>query len=851
MRLKTILLLLAFLSVLSTSIGGYLYYANLHESAIHEAERQARMRLEILSKSLTSYLEANDKVVRILASQPPLAAYLAADERQAPPAVNAILDQFERDLEAEACYLINPEGLTVASSNRDAPDSFVGQNFGFRPYFQQAIKGWPAAYLALGTTSLRRGTYNSYPVYLDPAEDPVGVAVIKCSIDVIENRLGLTSEDIVLVTDPRGVIFISNRGDWLFNLAWKPSPGDLEQIANERQFGSGPWEWVGLEIKADKRAAVLGADRYLMNQVELETFPGWKIIHLRSYEAISKAVSTPFFHVTGPLVFLLCVLIGIAVLLLYQNASKEIVRRRAMESALRQSEARYRALYHRTPAMLHSIDPQGRLVSVSDFWAEALGYQPWEVIGKPLTAFMTPESRQVAENEIFPAFFETGFCKDIPYQFVTKTGETIDVLLSAIADCDETGALARTLAVSIDVTERKRAEEALKRTKEELSRYSKDLERQVNLRTHEISSILKHTPAVVFFKDSDGRYLLVNSRYEELFNLKDAAIRGRTDREVLPDMVADQFIAGDQRVLAENRSFQVEETLPHPDGAHTYLAIKFPVYDEDGGIRGVGGIATDITDLKKAQNQLRRLSGSIMANQEKERAAIARELHDELGQVLTALRMDAVWLQDKLKDADSVTSARVAGMCRLIDQTINDVRTLAFHLRPGVLDDLGLVAALELYTSDFERRTGITCVFEHTGVPASSDTVATAAYRIAQETLTNVARHARAGHVHVSLKASEGCLHLAVRDDGRGFDVHRLQESEGLGLAGMRERAALVGGELEIRSQAGQGTVVCLVVPWNAKNAEANDSPARHDHGSLFPADGVEEPGHDQSLVGG
>jgi PAS domain S-box-containing protein len=813
MRLRLILLVLAFLTFLSTSIGGYLYYANLHASAFKEAERQAKMRLEILSKSVTSYLAENNKVVRILAGQPLLANHLITAEGLPSHAVNTILDQFQGDLEADVCYLINGDGLTVASSNRHDPDSFVGQNFSFRPYFQKAIKGWPTAYLALGTTSQKRGIYNSCPIYKDPAEDPVGVAVIKSSIDVIENRLGLTSEDIVLVTDPRGVIFISNRGDWLFNLAWRPTPGDLDQIAQERQFGTGPWAWVGLEFKDDQRTATLGSERFLMNQVELDTFPGWKIIQLRSYQAISAAISDPFLRVTGPVVLLLCFLIGIAVLLLYQNASKEIARRRVVESALRKSEERYRSLYHRTPAMLHSIDTEGRLVSVSDFWAEALGYQPREVIGQPLTAFMTPESRRVAEKEVFPLFFKTGFCKDVAYQFLTKNNATIDVLLSAIADRDEEGRFARTLAVSIDVTERKRAEEALKHTQEELSRYSKDLERQVNLRTREISSILKHTPAVVYFKDINGRYLLVNFRYEELFNLKDADIRGRTDDEILPVEVADQFREGDRRVLAKNRSYQVEEMIPQADGPHTYLSVKFPVYDEGGGIRGVGGIATDITDLKKAQNQLRRLSGNIMANQEKERAAIARELHDELGQVLTALRLDAVWLQEKLKTGDALIAGRIASMCGIIDQTINDVRTLAFHLRPGVLDDLGLVDALELYTSDFERRTGITCVFEPAAMTTPSDTVATAAYRIAQEALTNVARHAGAGHVHVLMGKEPHRLILAVQDDGRGFDVNHLPEFEGLGLAGMRERAALAGGRLEIQSKAGHGTLVRFMVP--------------------------------------
>jgi len=216
---------------------------------------------------------------------------------------------------------------------------------------------------------------------------------------------------------------------------------------------------------------------------------------------------------------------------------------------------------------------------------------------------------------------------------------------------------------------------------------------------------------------------------------------------------------------------------------------------------------------KKAQEQLRRLSGNIMANQEKERAAIARELHDELGQVLTALRMDAVWIQEHLKSRDARAAERALTMCRLIDRTIADVRNLAFRLRPGILDDLGLVDALELFTTDFEKRTAITCAFEHDSLPATSETVSTAAYRIAQEALTNVARHAAAGHAEVRLGLNSAFLTLTVVDDGRGFDKAALEENEGLGLAGMHERAKLAGGDLEIVSAPGRGTRVSFTVP--------------------------------------
>jgi len=441
-----------------------------------------------------------------------------------------------------------------------------------------------------------------------------------------------------------------------------------------------------------------------------------------------------------------------------------------------------------------------------------MGYRREELIGYALTRFFTDESRRYAEEIAFPEFFKTGFIKDVPYQFVKKTGEIVDVLLSAIVDRDRSGNIIRTLAVSIDVTEQKRAEEALKLAKEELSRYSKDLERLVKKQTREITNILKFTPSVVYIKDKEGRYTLVNTRYEELFGVHHEEVRGKTDYDILPQVTADQFRSTDLKVLKEKCSCQVEAHIQQADGLHTYLAVKFPIYDESGEISGVCAILNDITAVKKAQHQLRRLSGSIMANQEKERAAIARELHDELGQVLMALRMDSVWMFDRLKKTDPMASERALAMCNLIDKNIEDVRGMAFRLRPGVLDDLGLVDALDWYTTDFERRTEITCVFEHDNVPPLNETVATAAYRITQEALTNVVRHAFASRVDVVLKAQNGTLALAVVDDGRGFYSLELSESEGLGVAGMRERAALVGGILEVHSQPQKGTQVCFKV---------------------------------------
>jgi PAS domain S-box-containing protein len=620
MKLRIILIVLSLLAFLSASTGGYLYYSSLKESALKEAERQADLRLRTIKRNLTIFLSENVKPVKTLAGMKALQLALTRPDTQNLDAANATLDHFKKTLAIDVCYLMEPSGKTIASSNRYAPDSFVGQNFAFRPYFKNAIAGKPSAYLALGTTSGKRGAYYSHPVFAENASTPVGIVVIKASIELIESELGTELDEIVMVNDPHGVIFISNRKEWLYHLLWKYNEDDIPLIKKSLQFGTGPWRWTGLESRGDYIVDRAG-NEYQIQVVELERkYPGWNVVHLRKLDAITKTVIEPLIKTTGPIVLALCVLIGIAVFFLYRQASHEIQQRRSAEEALRESEGRYRSLYHHTPAMLHSIDPGGRLISISDYWVEVMGYSRDEVIGRNLTDFFTPESRQYAETTVFPQFFQNGFCQDIPYQFVKKSGGKIDVLLSAIADRDAAGKIKRSLAVSIDITQRNRAEEALKQAKEELSLYSQDLERLVRKQTEEITNILTYTPAVVYIKDKAGRYTLVNTRYEELFDVRNAEIRGKTDYEILPKNAADQFLASDSQVLKELRSLQIEEHIQQSDGLHTYLAVKFPIYDESGKISGVCGILNDITAVKKAQIQLRRLSGSIMANQEKERA---------------------------------------------------------------------------------------------------------------------------------------------------------------------------------------------------------------------------------------
>jgi len=219
--------------------------------------------------------------------------------------------------------------------------------------------------------------------------------------------------------------------------------------------------------------------------------------------------------------------------------------------------------------------------------------------------------------------------------------------------------------------------------------------------------------------------------------------------------------------------------------------------------------------LEQSREQLQQLTAGLLMAREEERTAIAREIHDVLGQTLTALKMDVAWIGVRSPaDAPAALRQRLGAMARLIDDTVVTVRRIATSLRPGVLDDLGLAAAVEWQAHEFEHRTGIHCALRTSVDDAALDPLlSTALFRIFQESLTNVARHSRASGVSVTLEHSGTDLVLEVRDDGVGITAAAAANTRSIGLTGMRERAQLVGGGLSISGAAGAGTTVRVQVP--------------------------------------
>ncbi len=274
-------------------------------------------------------------------------------------------------------------------------------------------------------------------------------------------------------------------------------------------------------------------------------------------------------------------------------------------------------------------------------------------------------------------------------------------------------------------------------------------------------------------------------------------------------------------ILDSGKTKGNEYTSLRKDGS-TFQSLIYsnPIIQNESAV-GIRGVVIDITDrkiaerdLKDSHDQLRNLASHLQTVREEERLIMAREIHDELGQALTALKMDLIWMQKRLDPQQNEQMKKVQSMSDLVDMTIKTVRRISTELRPGLIDDLGLQAAMEWYCDEFQNRTGIACDLDlDEEEPVFEQDRLIAVFRIFQESLTNVARHAQASEIHASLHFNDHTLRMEIRDNGIGITEEQIYSSQSLGLVGLRERVNPWGGTVDISGIENVGTTVRVTLP--------------------------------------
>lgn len=345
-------------------------------------------------------------------------------------------------------------------------------------------------------------------------------------------------------------------------------------------------------------------------------------------------------------------------------------------------------------------------------------------------------------------------------------------------------------------------------------------EKLLHNHTQEFRTLVEHSPDIVVRYDRECRRTYVNPAFVKLNGVPAQQVLGMTPREFFgATMSAQEFMDRLQQVINTGEEAEFTLEMLHADGQPTYHLMRaVPEYDQYGNISSVLGIMRNITILKEAERrlhesriQIRDLAVHRERTREEERKHIAREVHDELGQLLGALHLRVQVFSSRLDKSDPFVEKNIQYMANLVDQAQRVARNITSALRPAALD-MGIVSALEWQAEEFHKYAGIPCHLNASNDIALDEEHATAILRIVQESLTNVMRHAEATEVRIMLEKQEDAYVLEVHDNGKGFVPEKISKKKSFGLAGIRERAAMLGGDIVITSIQ-QGTTLRVCVP--------------------------------------
>ena len=539
----------------------------------------------------------------------------------------------------------------------------------------------------------------------------------------------------------------------------------------------------------------------------------WAALFSPWRDAISIQLSSAILVIT--IIIFSLIFIGYNAALLNR---RDLANRRVTRD-LEESEERYRLLIGRVKDhAIAMLDPNGRVISWNEAAHVITGYSAEEIIGQPNSVFYA--ARDVEKG--YPArnlqeVAKEGHTIREGWQY-RKDGTRYWAEIAATAIFSDHGQLRGFSVIVRDLTERKQALEKIA--------YQ--------------ARLMEDSSDAIYTVDSDYRIVSFNKAAEALYGYSEPEVVGRPLNDVLRNPMSEEQRADIRWQLLEVGYWKGFVRYHTKSGSPLDIAISISrTHDDRGQVDGYIMVCRDMTERLKAEAklrefnlelarmvedktnelqlsnlELRELTARLQRIREEERAAIAREIHDELGQQLTGLKMDLYWIAKRLESGGTeVARQKLRATTNLLDETIRTVRRIATDLRPSILDDLGLIAAIEWQSQEFEKRAGIHTVF-HSNIPDMDfpPDMAIGIFRICQESLTNVARHASASRVTITLDALEEGVRMTVSDDGTGLDPARMSRKT-LGLIGMKERAIMMGGKLEMGNGESKGFRLSVTVP--------------------------------------
>lgn len=483
---------------------------------------------------------------------------------------------------------------------------------------------------------------------------------------------------------------------------------------------------------------------------------------------------------------------------LYDAAQREIAERRRAQEELRASEARYRMMFEGNPVPMWVFDTSTiQFLAVNDAAVQHYGYSRDEFLSMTIKDIRPSEDVDELLREL--AVTTRRLSAPRQWRHRKKDGTLIDVMITAHAVNWE--GRRGELVMATDVTEQRRAEAALKESEERFR------------------TMATAAPVGIFLADRNGRAVYVNRKVVELMGAPETPLLGRAWLDWVHPEDRDRVGAEVQRSADAGSPVSLQYRVVRPDGTQRWAqAAAVPIRTSNRAVVGFVGTVSDVTDQRRGEEERRRLLAGLVRAQEEERRRIAAEIHDDPVQAMTAVEMRLESLRRRIdggaerRALEQLTASVSAAIARL--------RRLLVDLRPPRLDREGLAPALRALLDRLRAETGVDANFEDRTLHEIPSDTRTVLYRIAQEALANVRKHAEALEARVTMAERDGGILLRVRDDGRGFDPERAAEEQPghLGLVSMRERAELVGGKFRITSTPGAGTTVEAWVPGEGED---------------------------------